>query len=665
VEFGPYRIVRRLAAGGMGEVFLATLQRTGGFQKEVAVKSIHPKYMTNPRFIEFFEREARLAALLNHRHIVQIFDFGRDETRVWLAMEYVDGVDLKTVMTHLNGPLPLRVCLDVIQAVAQALHYAHRAKDGRGKRLEIVHRDISPQNIMLSFEGDVKVADFGLAHAAALGPDQDRSLKGKYAYMSPEQISGIPVDARTDQFSLGTVFYEILSGQRAFHHKAGMSETLSRVQAGSPGDGFQALRDTVPDAIVDIVERALRPNRTERFPDLGALVEAVRAATSKLSESTPPIDLSEWLKETFPNRKVSLGSTTVEATRTALADEPIISRPEEEASVAIEPVEMAAFANATTGSHRADITSYPSRKNKITQSLPAVTRSFSKVRWSSAVVVVMSALLTAGLLSYLVLPPSIDSTTVPKTLVEEVIVLPVQAAMDALLILKPPSSSDGQVAQTLDLGVNSDSTPDVGSARTDAKVEMARGGEPKRTISKRKTKTKARRVSSKHSSSKTRNTDVLSANISQVPKPKAQPKVEIASPKIKADAGVPDVVSPVGQPPAKEVETPIGPVMKLLTSGVVFKTRAEPAPKGGHQISDKGDLFQLRLNEIKISLRISAPRGRFLLSAQARPWANIAVDGRELGGTPLAAFPLASGAHEIAFKTTEGKHAVLRVNLSR
>ena len=246
VEFGPYRIIKRLASGGMGEVFLATLQRAGGFQKEVAVKSIHPKYMTNPRFIEFFEREARLAALLNHRHIVQIFDFGRDDNRVWLAMEYVDGVDLKTVMNELDGPLPLRISLDIIQAVAELYIMRIERRMVEGNVLKLCIETFLRRIFYCPLKEDVKVADFGLAHAAALGPDRDRSLKGKYAYMSPEQVTGTPVDARTDQFSLGSVFYEIVSGKRAFNNPDGVSQTLFKVQSGVPGDGFDALRQIVP-----------------------------------------------------------------------------------------------------------------------------------------------------------------------------------------------------------------------------------------------------------------------------------------------------------------------------------------------------------------------------------------------------------------------------------
>ena len=677
VEFGPYRIVRRLAAGGMGEVFLARLQRAGGFQKEVAVKSIHPKYMTNPRFIEFFEREARLAALLNHRHIVQIFDFGRDESRVWLAMEYVEGVDLKTVMTHLNGPLPLRVCLDVIQAVAKALHYAHRAKDGRGKRLEIVHRDISPQNIMLSFEGDVKVADFGLAHAAALGPDEDRSLKGKYAYMSPEQVSGIPVDARTDQFSLGTVFYEILAGQRGFHDKAGVSETLGRVQAGVPGDGFDTLRDTIPDSVVSIVERALRPHRTERFPDLGAFVDAVRAASAALSDVAPPVDLSDWLKELFPNRKVSVGSTTVEATRTALADEPIIVRPEAEQSVAMNESAMAAFVDATTGSHRADIDAYPKRLNRITQSLPAVSRTISKVGRSSVMVVLLSAVLTSALLSYIFLPRSLEnmvneSVISESTSPETVTVTTPEKAMTDMRILGRDQEGDSLVLDSADVG-KSDVTvdfslPDLGSKTVDAMpkpsakpVFRKRRSKPAQAQNKRVKPSKSKKVRTASSVGAVEGR----SDTKVAPTTPLTPKVDTQANRPSPDAAMPNTPSVSEQSVVKESPDVLVPSLRLLTGGIEFTTKATKKNNGGHRISSTGDLFQVTVNGIKVSLRLSAPRGRFLLSAQARPWANIVVDGRALGGTPLAAFPLASGTHEIVFSTAEGKRAALRIALSR
>ncbi|MCA9539791.1 MAG: serine/threonine protein kinase, partial [Myxococcales bacterium] len=233
-RIGPYRIVRTIALGGMGEVFLASLERSGGFQKRVALKCVLPRLMADPRFVDLFEREARLAAALSHRHIVQIFDFGREQGRAWLAMEYVHGVDLKAVLDRAGGPLPAGMAIEIGVACAQGLDYAHRARDAQGRSLDLVHRDVSPQNVLLSFEGDVKVTDFGLALAAAHDADDAGTLRGKFAYMSPEQVRGEPLDARSDQFALGVVLYEMFSGQRAFFAEDGAERILDRVRRAAP-----------------------------------------------------------------------------------------------------------------------------------------------------------------------------------------------------------------------------------------------------------------------------------------------------------------------------------------------------------------------------------------------------------------------------------------------
>ena len=229
-RIGPYRVLGTIALGGMGEVFLAALEREGGFEKRVALKRALPQLMADTAFVELFEREARLAAALDHRHIVQVFDFGRHEDGAWIAMEYVHGVDLKSVLDQ-EGALPTSLAIEIGLACARGLHYAHRATDPRGQALHVVHSDVSPQNVLLSFQGDVKLADFGLAHAAARGPSDEGALRGKFAYMSPEQARGEAVGPASDQFSLGAVLYEALSGARAFFSDDGTEAILGRVQA--------------------------------------------------------------------------------------------------------------------------------------------------------------------------------------------------------------------------------------------------------------------------------------------------------------------------------------------------------------------------------------------------------------------------------------------------
>lgn len=269
-RIGPYRIVRTIAIGGMGEVYLAALERSGGFEKRVALKCVLPRLMADPRFIDLFEREARLAAALSHRHIVQIFDFGRDQGRAWLAMEYVHGVDLKAVLDRHDGPLPLGVAVEIGVACARALDYAHRARDARGLPLHLIHRDVSPQNVLLGFEGDIKLADFGLARANR--DPHEGGLQGKFAYMSPEQVDDVPLDARTDQFSLGVVLYEIFSGARAFFGDDGAAAILERVRTGALCQPLADAAPELPEPIRHVIERALHHDRTERFDSAGAQI---------------------------------------------------------------------------------------------------------------------------------------------------------------------------------------------------------------------------------------------------------------------------------------------------------------------------------------------------------------------------------------------------------
>lgn len=667
MEFGPYRIVKRLASGGMGEVFLATLQRVGGFQKEVAVKSIHPNYMTNPRFVEFFEREARLAALLNHRHIVQIFDFGRDNNRVWLAMEYVDGVDLKTVMNE-SVKLPLRLTLDIIQAVAQALDYAHRARDGRGKRLEIVHRDISPQNILLSFEGDVKVADFGLAHAAALGPDEDRSLKGKYAYMSPEQVMGNAVDARTDQFSLGTVFYEMLTGIRAFHDKSGPSEMLLKVHRGIPGEGFDALRAAVPNAVADIVERALKTNRTERYPDLGALVDDLRKATASLADEAPPMDLSDWLQQLFPNRQVSVSATTVETTRTTLAQDPIAKGAQEEkgnkqTEEALDPV---ALGLATTGPHKTshhDLKqlAQPSPNPRAMDYAEPTQSSSQNMRVTpgrSAIIVLASASITAILLSLWVYfkKEDVPAVSTPRAAA-------ISKTQDAARIettadvdrAQPSSDSRGLSEPAKDAGVSKD----VGVLKRAAQFNP-----PKPKVAAIKT---TRRKKRKRSKSKLKSLTYAEPRKVQIKKDMGitAPSTDAAVTKASSTLTAQRVdVSMSGLKTPTVSSAPV-PQLSFENSAANLRTDATKLGPNQYSISESGTLFRTEQNGVTIMMRFAAPRGRFLLTIQTQPWTNVFVNGKELGGTPLASFPLGSGRHLIKVKSETGATALIPVKLSR
>ena len=277
--FGKYRLGDLLAAGGMGEVYEATYCPEGGFQKRVAVKRIHPHLAGDARFVEGFRREAELGSHLAHPNIVQVLDFGMEGGGYFLAMEFVDGLTLSELMRRARArqlPLPAPLVAWVGRQIGNALAFAHsEARDASGGRLRVIHRDLSPANVLLSRAGEVKVTDFGVAKA--LGEKEDTvtgSVVGKLAYMAPEQMLGEPTDERCDLFALGVVLWEALCGQRLFrgsHDAATILEVLNR-DVPPVGDARPDLRSPGWDAFL---ARALCRSRDGRFCSASELATAL------------------------------------------------------------------------------------------------------------------------------------------------------------------------------------------------------------------------------------------------------------------------------------------------------------------------------------------------------------------------------------------------------
>ncbi len=274
--FGPYRIERPLATGGMAEVFVAHREGPHGWRRRVALKCMLPQLARDPEFTAMFIDEARLAARLEHPGIVPVFDFGEHEGALFLAMEYVEGASLARLSRALvlrGEALPLAAVLHVGVEVARALAYAHHARDERGRRLEVVHRDISPGNLLVGRRGQPKVADFGIARCAEAVHRTDEGLvRGKLGYLSPEQVTAGEVDGRTDVFALATVLAELLLGEPLF---GGGSEldVLLRIQNAD----LEVLRRTprrLPADLLLTLERALSRRPGDR-PDAAGFAEAL------------------------------------------------------------------------------------------------------------------------------------------------------------------------------------------------------------------------------------------------------------------------------------------------------------------------------------------------------------------------------------------------------
>jgi serine/threonine-protein kinase len=265
--FGRYTLLERLAVGGMAEVFRAKITSSHGFEKILVVKRILPHLAEDPNFVSMFIDEAKLTAQLTHPKIVQVLDFGDVGGHFFTALEYIDGFDglgLLRVAAQKRVHIPRSLSVFIVNDVLEALDYAHNARDMEGKPMQIVHRDISPSNIFISKRGDVKLGDFGIAHAQRReSKTQAGTLKGKYGYMSPEQVVGKPIDARSDLFAVGVVLAELLTGRRLFSAPADL-DVLLKVRDVKL-DRLDKYGADLPKALDRIVRRALQKNPRDRF----------------------------------------------------------------------------------------------------------------------------------------------------------------------------------------------------------------------------------------------------------------------------------------------------------------------------------------------------------------------------------------------------------------
>ncbi|MDQ5872915.1 MAG: protein kinase, partial [Acidobacteriota bacterium] len=277
-RFGQYELLQKIASGGMAEVFRARRTGVEGFQKTVAIKKILPHIADNDEFITMFADEAKLAAELNHPNIVHIYDLGKIQAGgYFIAMEYVEGTDLRSILRdgrEVALPMPVPLAVYVASKVASALDYAHRRRDARGEELHIVHRDVSPQNILISHEGEIKLCDFGIAKAdRKVSQTESGSLKGKLQYMSPEQAWGRPIDRRADIFSLATVLFEMLTGKKLFtgDNELSVLEQVREARVVPPSQ----LNDEVTPDIDRVVQRALQKEPGDRYQTAGEMAKDI------------------------------------------------------------------------------------------------------------------------------------------------------------------------------------------------------------------------------------------------------------------------------------------------------------------------------------------------------------------------------------------------------
>jgi serine/threonine protein kinase len=302
-SYGRYQLLKKLAAGGMAEVYLARQSGLEGFEKLIVVKRILPHLASDEEFVHMFLNEARIAARFNHANIVQIYDLGMIESTYFIAMEYVHGEDLGRVMRkawNAGTWIPPQLALRVIAQACEGLYCAHTKTDESGRALNVVHRDISPQNILVSFDGGVKIVDFGIAKAAdSSSGTRNGTIKGKYAYMSPEQAQGKLVDARTDVFALGLVLYELLTGVRPLKRDTDI-QTLQAALACDiePPSKVASISDTLDP----LVMQALTRNADDRYASARDFQLAIEDYLVQNQLAASSVHLSEFCKTLFADR---------------------------------------------------------------------------------------------------------------------------------------------------------------------------------------------------------------------------------------------------------------------------------------------------------------------------------------------------------------------------
>ncbi|HEY8073475.1 MAG TPA: serine/threonine-protein kinase, partial [Labilithrix sp.] len=296
---GPYELQTRIATGGMAEVYLARRAGPHGFQKVVAVKRILPQLAQDHDFVAMFIDEARVCARLAHPNIVQVFDFGEHDGELYMAMEYVDGTTaarLVRAAATRGEEVPLDAALYIALSILRGLDYAHSARDDDGKPLDLVHRDVSPGNVLIDRSGAVKLTDFGIARAAEIERRTDAGqLKGKLGYMSPEQVVGKELDPRSDLFTVGIVLAELVMLRPLF---SGPSEidVLMRIRDAdlSPLD---RARERVPDDLRAVLFRAMAKDRSLRYPTAAAFAEAIEEILRRRRMQVGPAKLAAWVEK--------------------------------------------------------------------------------------------------------------------------------------------------------------------------------------------------------------------------------------------------------------------------------------------------------------------------------------------------------------------------------
>lgn len=300
LPFGGYRLIRKIAVGGMAEVYLALNFGNFGFQRQEVIKALLPTLAKNKEFVEMFIHEAIVSAEFRHPNLVQVYNLGKVEGLYFLAMEFVDGVDLMRLVRRcrqVHKPIPIDVVLNIISQAADGLAAVHEARSADGELLNIVHRDVNPQNLMITFNGQSKLVDFGVAQTLLAQAEAEQALMGKGPYMAPEQWRGDDIDPRSDIFALGTVLYELTVGRRLFR-RTSAEKTKKAIMSGDVPKPSK-MRKGFPKDLESVILKALALNPRDRYPNTRAMRRDIETVQNRMGGALHSDDVAIWMQDTF------------------------------------------------------------------------------------------------------------------------------------------------------------------------------------------------------------------------------------------------------------------------------------------------------------------------------------------------------------------------------
>ena len=639
-RFGKYTLLRKLATGGMAELFLALQKSVAGFEKLIVIKRILPAMNSDKAFIDMLLHEARIAATLSHPNIVQIFDVGQVDGTYFIAMEHVHGEDIRSIVRQMKKKgyptFPREHALGIVMGMCAGLAYAHERSDLDGSQLNIVHRDISPQNVVVTFSGDVKIVDFGIAKSDNKNIDQTKSgkLKGKVPYMSPEQARGEDIDARSDVFATGVMLFELTTGRRLFKG-ASEYETLKLICDREYPRPSQVVAN-YPPALERIVMRALEKDRDERYQnaremqsDLETFIRDERVAVSTVA-------LNEFMQGLFEEKLASQKEALLQGK--ALA-EIIDAQTEDPPPTSQSELDLAGR------SSQQSILSMPAASRTVTE-VSANRPSKSALPWIIAAVVMVGAVGVGAGLLYVKHKKDVLASQLPP------VTLPVVPAVPhgSIAIDSDPPGASIWINGDLRSEVTPTKISDlpIGSA-IDVKLTKDGFEQAKENVMLTEQNLDAK-ISEKLVAGS------VSVDVNVLPAIAAKTAVLLVDGK-KIDGHVATGLSS-GNQHAVVVSSPgyVDQSVTFLGSPQESKhldvTLVKEAPHKAHVVGTA-------------STSAPQPSGAGKLNVGASGgWCNVTVDGKGQGATPVAGVDLPSGSHKVTCTTPDGKVQTANVNVA-